>query len=180
MAERTAAGSDAAAARPEISAAMRDRYVTYRRAQAELAAWMELRRDEDSAIEKQLRGREGSTLDELIRAPAASVADLAVKLEVLKELSTGELPIATSAIFKTLVEDSVRLTNPSQAEGRMLALRLTLTLLLNAAAVDPESLDRTRQAVLDLIDRPDGPCAANPLLSEAAKDEVSALFSWID
>jgi hypothetical protein len=180
MAERRSAGAEATAARSDISAAMRDRYVAYRRAQAELAAWLEVRRDDDSSIEKQLRGREGSALDELIKLPAASVADLAVKLEVLRELSAGESPIATSELFKLLGEDALQLTKPSESEGRMLALRLTLTLLLNAAAVDRESLDRTRQAVLDLIDRPDSPYSADHQLAQAARDEVSALFSWID
>jgi hypothetical protein len=53
-------------------------------------------------------------------------------------------------------------------------------LLLNAAAVDRDSLDRTRQAVLDLIDRPDGGYAADPRLAQAAKNEVNALFNWIE
>ena len=180
MPERRPAAAEAAAPRPDISPAMRDRYVAYRRAQAELAAWLELRRDDESAIEKQLRSREGAVLDDLIKAPAASVADLAVKLEVLKELSSGGLPAAPSEVFKALVDDSLRLTSPSETEGRMLALRLTLTLLLNAAAVDPESLDRTRQAVLDLIDRPDSAASANEQLAQAAKDEVIALFRWIE
>jgi hypothetical protein len=180
MPERGLAGPEAAAARPEISAAMRDRYVAYRRAQAELAAWLELRRDDESALEKQLRSREGSALDDLIKAPAASVADLAVKLEVLRELSSGVANVSASEVFRALGDDALRLAAATQAEGRMLALRLTLSLLLNAAAVDRESLDRTRQAVLDLIERPDGPCASNPQLGEAAKQEVSALFSWID
>lgn len=159
---------------------MRDRYVAYRRAQAELAAWLELKGDEESSIEKQLRSRDGAALDDLIKAPATSVADLAVKLEVLRELSSGEIPVATSDIFELLVEDSLRLSSPSGAEGRMLALRLTLTLLLNAAAVDPERLERTRQAVLDLIDRPDSPCSANAQVAQAARDEVIALFNWIE
>lgn len=180
MAERAGAGAEAAAVRSDISAAMRDRYVAYRRAQAELVAWLEVRRDEDSSIELQLRAREGSALDELIKLPAASVADLAVKLEVLRELSSGESPIATSELFRLLAEDALQLTKPGESEGRMLALRLTLTLLLNAAAVDREGLDRTRQAVLDLIDRPDSPCNADAGLARAAKDEVSALFTWID
>ena len=180
MAERTSAGAEAAAARSDISAAMRECYVAYRRAQAELAAWLEVRRDEDSAIERQLRAREGSALDDLIKLPAASIADLAVKLEVLRELSAGESPIATSELFELLSEDSLRLAHARESEGRMLALRLTLTLLLNAAAVDREGLDRTRQAVLDLIDRPDSPCNADADLARAAKDEVVALFSWID
>lgn len=180
MAERQPAGAEAAAVRPDISSAMRDRYVAYRRAQAELAAWLELKGDEESSIEKQLRSRDGAALDDLIKAPATSVADLAVKLEVLRELSSGEIPVATSEIFELLVEDSLRLSSPSGAEGRMLALRLTLTLLLNAAAVDPERLERTRQAVLDLIDRPDSPCSANAQVAQAARDEVIALFNWIE
>ena len=159
---------------------MRDRYVAYRRAQAELAAWLEVRRDEETSIERQLRGREGAALDDLIKHPAASVADLAVKLEVLRELSSGESPIATRELFKLLAEDALRLTSPSESEGRMLALRLTLTLLLNAAAADRESLERTRQAVLDLVDRPDSPCSADAQLAQAAKSEVNALFTWID
>jgi len=180
MPETSPAGAEAAAVRSDISAAMRERYVAYRRAQAELAAWLDVRGEEQSSIEKQLRGREGSALDELIRLPAASVADLSVKLEVLRELSSGESPIATSEVFTVLAEDSLRLTRSNANEGRMFALRLTLTLLLNAAAVDPESLDRTRQAVLDLIDRPDSPCGSDEDLARAAKDEVSALFRWID
>jgi len=180
MAERANAGPEATAARSDISAAMRDRYVAYRRAQAELVAWLEVRREEDSTIERQLRTREGSALDDLIKLPAASIADLAVKLEVLRELSAGESPMATSELFELLSEDSLRLAHPRESEGRMLALRLTVTLLLNAAAVDREGLDRTRQAVLDLIDRPDSPCSADADLARAAKDEVSALFSWID
>lgn len=159
---------------------MRDRYVAYRRAEAELRAWLKLRREDEPALEAQLRSREGTALDRLIKAPAASVADLAVKLEVLKDLSAGDAQADKSEIFRTLLDDSLRLTMPDQVEGRMLALRLTLTLLLNAAAVDAESLDRTRQAVLDLIERPDGPCAANADVAEAAKAEVSALFSWIE
>ena len=159
---------------------MRDRYVAYRRAQAELGAWLEVRRDDEPSIEKQLRGREGSALDELIKLPAATVADLAVKLEVLRELSSGESPFATRELFELLAQDGLRLTTRPQSEGRMLALRLTLTLLLNAAAVDRDGLDRTRQAVLDLIDRPDNPCSADDRIAQAAKDEVSALFSWID
>jgi hypothetical protein len=159
---------------------MRDRYVAYRRAEAELRAWLKLRREDEPAIEAQLRNREGTALDRLIKAPAASVADLAVKLEVLRDLSRGDTQPDTNEIFRTLLDDSLGLAMPDQVEGRMLALRLTLTLLLNAAAVDAESLDRTRQAVLDLIERPDGPCAANPELAQAAKAEVSALFSWIE
>jgi len=178
--ERPSADVEATAARPDISAAMRDRYVAYRRAQAELAAWLEVRRDEETSIERQLRGREGAALDDLIKHPAASVADLAVKLEVLRELSSGESPIATRELFKLLAEDALRLTSPSESEGRMLALRLTLTLLLNAAAVDRESLERTRQAVLDLIDRPDSPSNADARLAQAARAEVGALFTWID
>ena len=180
MAERRSAGVEATAARSDISGAMRDRYVAYRRAQAELVAWLEVRRDEDSSVERQLRAREGSALDELIKLPAATVADLAVKLEVLRELSSGESPIATSELLELLAEDALQLARPSESEGRMLALRLTLTLLLNAAAIDREGLDRTRQAVLDLIDRPDSPCNAEAEVARAAKDEVAALFAWID
>src|SRR6476646_7134629 len=158
---------------------MRDRYVAYRRAEAELRAWLKLRRDDEPAIEAQLRNREGSALDRLIKAPAASVADLAVKLEVLRDLASAEEPPDSAYVFKMLLDDSLGLAMPDQVEGRMLALRLTLTLLLNAAAVDAESLDRTRQAVLDLVERPDGPCA-NADVGQAAKAEVSALFSWIE
>jgi hypothetical protein len=180
MPERASAGGEPAAARSDISTQMRDRYVAYRRAEAELRAWLKLRRDDEPAIEAQLRNREGTALDRLIKSPAASVADLAVKLEVLKDLASGETERDTSEVFKILLDDSLGLAVPDQVEGRMLALRLTLTLLLNAAAPDAESIDRTRQAVLDLIDRPDSPCAANKDMTQAAKAEVSALFSWIE
>ena len=159
---------------------MRDRYVAYRRAQAELGAWREVRGDDDASIELQLRAREGSALDDLITHAAASIADLAVKLDVLRELSAGESPIITSELLDLIAKDEQGLARRSEQEGRMLALRLTLTLLLNAAAVDRESLDRTRQAVLDLIDRPDSVCSGDAELAEAARDEVRALFRWID
>jgi hypothetical protein len=180
MPETPPAGAEGAAVRPDISPAMRDRYVAYRKAQAELGAWLEVRRDEDSSIEKQLRAREGSALDDLVKLPAASIADLAVKLEVLRELSSGQSPSATSELFELLARDSLQLADSLRNEGRMLAVRLTLTLLLNAAAVDRESLERTRQAALDLLDRPGSPCSADARLAEAARDEVGALFSWID
>ena len=180
MPENSPAGADAAAVRSHISSAMRGCYVGYRRAQAELGAWLEITRDEDSSIEKQLRGREGTSLDELIKLPAASVADLAVKLEVLRELSSGESPVVSREVLASLAEDSLRLATRSESEGRMIALRLTLTLLLNAAAADRDGLERARQAVLDLIDRADSPWAADAQLAQAAKEEVGALFSWID
>ena len=180
MPEKKPAGAEPAAARSDISTQVRDRYIAYRRAEAELRAWLKLRREEEPSIEAQLRNREGTALDRLIKAPAASVADLSVKLEVLKDLSSDETQFDRNDVFRTLLDDSVRLTMPDQVEGRMLALRLTLTLLLNAAAVDAESLDRTRQAVLDLIERPDGPCASNADVAHAAREEVSALFSWIE
>ena len=180
MPEKTPAGAESAAARSDVSTQMRDRYVAYRRAEAELRAWLKLRREDEPAIEAQLRSREGTALDRLIKAPAASVADLAVKLEVLKDLATGDAAPDSSHVFKALLEDSLGLTMPDQIEGRMLGLRLTLTLLLNAAALDSESLDRTRQAVLDLIERPDGSCTVNADVAQAAKAEVRALFSWIE
>ena len=180
MAERPPAGAEAAAVRPDISAAMRDRYVAYRRRRRSLARGSRSGATRDSSIELQLRAREGSALDELVKLPAASVADLAVKLEVLRELSSGQSPIATQRAVRASRGGFAAAHESLESEGRMLAVRLTLTLLLNAAAVDRESLERTRQAALDLLDRPGSPCSADARLAEAARDEVGALFTWID
>ena len=180
MPEEAPLGARAAAAPSEISSAIRERYLAYRRARAEHSAWLEIDRGGDPAVENQLRTREETALDELIKSPAGSLADVAVKLEVLRELSSGGLPSRTNEMFKILSGDVVRLSGTSDTEGRMIALRLTLSLLLNASAPDRESLERTRQAVIDLIDRPDSPLVADPKLTQAAKDEVTALFSWID
>ena len=48
------------------------------------------------------------------------------------------------------------------------------------ALADVRATKDHSEAVLDLIDRPDSPCSADADLARAAKDEVSALFSWID
>lgn len=165
----------------DVSAEIRDRYVAFRRAQAELTAWLEFSGDHHSAMEIELRNREAAALDALVKSPAGSFADLAVKLEILKDQASGTTQFASSDILRVLAEDGSRLTKPiREIEARVTALRLTLTLLLNAAAGDRQSLDRARDAVLDLIDAPNSPCASNPQLRQAAKDEVGALFNWVD
>jgi hypothetical protein len=165
----------------EVSTEIRDRYVAFRRAQAELSAWLEFSGDQPSATETELRNRESAALDALVKSPATTFADLAVKLEILKEHASGTTSLASKDILRVLAEDGSRLTKPiREIEARVTALRLTLTLLLNAAAGDRQSLERAREAVLDLIDAPNSPCASNPQLKAAAKDEVGSLFKWVD
>src|SRR5690349_16320833 len=105
MPEKQPAGAEPVAARSDISTQVRDRYIAYRRAEAELRAWLKLRREEEPSIEAQLRNREGTALDRLIKAPAASVADLSVKLEVLKDLSSDETQFDRNDVFRTLLDD---------------------------------------------------------------------------
>lgn len=181
MPDGVVAGRDGAAVPRDVSTDIRDRYVAFRRAQAELSAWLEFSGDQHSATETELRTRESAALDSLVRSPAATFADLAVKLQILKDQATGTTPVASNDVLRILADDGMRLTNPiREIEARVTALRMTMTLLLNAAAGDRQSLERARQAVLDLIEAPNSPCASNPQLRQAAKDEVGALFKWVD
>lgn len=173
-------GADGAAVPRDISGEMRDRYVAFRRAQAELTAWMEFSADHETATETDLRDREAAALDSLVKLPAATLADVAIKLQVLKDQSSSG-PEATSEMVGLLAEDGLWLVRPiRELEARITALRLTMTLLLNAAAGDRDSLNRAREAVLDLIESPTSPCGSNPQLKQVAKDEVGALFNWLD
>lgn len=181
MAESGLVPPEVAAVHADVSAEMRERYVAYRRAQAERKAWVEFGGEEQSATESKLRSREASALDSLVKAPAGSVADLAVKLQVLKDLASDNSPAETSAALRVLAEDASRLATPiGKLEGQIAALRIGLMLLLNAAAGDPESLDRARQAMLDLLESPTGTRLANSKIDETAKEEVGSLFTWID
>ena len=181
MPDDATSGAEGAAAPRDISTEIRDRYVAFRRAQAELGAWLEFSREQHSATEIELRSREAAALDALVRSPAGTFADLAVKLQILKDQASGSTPLATNDIVKILADDSLRLTGPiREIEARVTALRLTLTLVLNAAAGDRDSLFRARAAVIDLIDAPNSPCASSSELKDAAKEEVGALFEWVD
>lgn len=174
-------GAEGPATPRDISTEIRDRYVAFRRAQAELGAWLEFSREQQSSTEIELRGREAAALDALVRSPASSFADLAVKLQILKDQASGITPLAMNDIVKILADDSLRLISPiREIEARVTALRLTLTLVLNAAAGDRDSLLRARAAVIDLIDAPNSPCASSSELKNAAKEEVGALFEWVD
>lgn len=168
------------AAEPDVSLEMRERYVAYRRAQAEVSAWIELGGEEQSETLGQLRSLEAAALDDLVKMPAASIADLAVKLQVLKTLNSAHSSVASGDSLERLAEDAARLTTPtSKLEGQIAALRAGLMLLLNAAAGDPKSLARAHQATLDLMDSPGG-SRANSRLDDTAKEEVRSLFTWID
>ncbi len=181
MPDGAVSGAEGTAVPRDISTEIRDRYVAFRCAQAELTAWLEFTSEQHSATEMALRSREAAALDALVKSPAGSFADLAVKLQILRDQATGIAPVATSDILKILADDSLRLATPiREIEARVTALRLTLTLVLNAAAGDRESLVRARAAVLDLIDAPNSPCSSSPRMKEAAKDEVGALFKWVD
>jgi hypothetical protein len=175
------AGAERATVPRDVSIEIRDRYVAFRRAQAELAAWLEFSGDQHSATETELRNREALALDALVKSPASTFADLAVKLQILKDQASVTTAIASNDILRMIADDGLRLTRPiREIEARVTALRLTMTLLLNAAAGDRQSLERARAAVLDLIEAPASPCASNPQLKQAAKDEVGALFKWVD
>jgi hypothetical protein len=180
VAEGSLLAPEVAAVHADVTSEIRERYVAYRRAQAELRAWVEFGGEDESATESRLRTREAQALDALVKAPAGSVADLAVKLQVLKDLSSGNPPASTSAALKVVAEEASRLALPiGKLEGQIAALRIGLMLLLNAAAGDPKSLERARKAILDLIESPTGPLA-NSKLDETAKEEVGSLFTWID
>lgn len=165
----------------DVSHAVRERYVAYRRAQAELRAWRELGGEQESETERKLREREESSLDEFVKTPAASIADLAVKLQVLKELNSADSSYRAGEALQQLAEDASRLSVPiNKLEGQIAALRIGLMLLLNAAAGDPQSLERAREAMLGLLESPGGSQLASATLDEEAKQEVGSLFTWID
>jgi hypothetical protein len=171
----------AAGAPSGISADVRDFYVAYCSARARLSAWLQVNSAQGSERETELRRREVSSVDALMKAPARTLADLGLKLQVLTDQTLDDTLLPAQELFKILAEDSSRIAIPvEKIEGQIVALRTTLRVLLNAVAAEPRSFERARRAILDLIEAASGRSAASSHVDQAAKDEIGALFTWID
>jgi hypothetical protein len=178
----TALERAAAARTPSgISADVRDLYVVYCSAHARLSAWLQVNCAEGPERETELRRRESSSIEALMKAPAATLADLALKLKVLSDQTVDDTILPAHELFRILAEDSSRIAIPiEKIEGQIVALRTTLRVLLNAVAAEPRSFERARRAILDLIEAASARSAASSHVDQAAKDEIGALFTWID
>jgi hypothetical protein len=68
-----------------------------------------------------------------------------------------------------------------EVQAQLLALQTATKVLLNTVATDAESLARARQSVMEIVE--DAAAEATPVnsgLTNAAKHEIDALFTWID
>lgn len=182
MGETDEAVSSRPAPAQRISPHLRDHYVAYRRSTAELGAWMQVGASDPRSTQHQtmLERQHRTALKTLLEAPSASVGDLALKLQVIKdEQVKGELDGGLAARVLT---DAASLAAPlMEVQAQLLALQTATKVLLNTVATNAESLARARQSVMEIVE--DAAAEATPAnsgLTNAAKHEIDALFTWID
>jgi hypothetical protein len=182
MVEIDEAVSSRPAPAQRISPDLRDLYVAYRRSAAEIAAWIQVGANDPRSKhhEKMLEREHHAALRSLLEAPSASVGDLALKLQVIKdEQVNAQLP---GELASRVLTDAASLAAPlMEVQAQLLALQTATRVLLNTVAADSETLARARQSVMDIVE--DAAAEATPAnsgLSNAAKHEIDALFTWID